>query len=94
MERVIKELFKTYCHRHHATWISEVPKIRDLLNNVVYDSTEFKPYELHFGTLLKILIRESILRIVAPFLKICQNFSNGDLGAKGPFRIQSVIKWN
>ncbi|XP_044762335.1 uncharacterized protein LOC123319431 [Coccinella septempunctata] len=46
----LSRLFRTYCSQQHSRWAYEVPKIQEILNEVVHESTGFSPRELQFGT--------------------------------------------
>lgn len=60
-ERTMRELgrmFRTYAHAEHTRWAMMVPRIADLLNNVVHESTGFAPVELHYGVTPAPMLRE------------------------------------
>lgn len=51
-ERVMRELgrlFRTLCAEKHTKWVHFVPKIEEILNITVHQSTEISPYELQYG---------------------------------------------
>ena len=51
-ERVMREIgrmFRTFCEHKNTTWVEYVQRIENLLNITTHFSTEFTPYELHFG---------------------------------------------
>lgn len=51
-ERVNKELgriFRTFCHAHHRSWATILPKVEELYNNTFHDSTGFSPCEILYG---------------------------------------------
>lgn len=62
-ERVMREigrLFRTLSSSRHSKWAEFVPKIEQILNITVHQSTGFSPSELHLGT----PIREEIHKVI------------------------------
>lgn len=56
-ERVNKELgrlFRTFCHEDHRTWVKYVPKIEELYNNTLHESTGYTPCEIMYGESTKL----------------------------------------
>lgn len=46
--REIDRLLRSLCFQKHTGWVYVVPEVENLLNQVVHDSTEFTPNEVHF----------------------------------------------
>nr|AKD28118.1 pol polyprotein [Glypta fumiferanae] len=62
-ERVMRELgrlFRTLCADRHTKWVEYVPRIEEILNITVHQSTGLTPHELHFGS----PVQDQILELV------------------------------
>ncbi|KAL6421222.1 hypothetical protein ACFW04_013646 [Cataglyphis niger] len=64
-ERVMRELgrlSRTSCREKHTKWVEFIPKIEEILNITVHQSTGVAPYELQFGN----FIQDEILKLQFP----------------------------
>lgn len=62
-ERVNKELgrlFRTYCHKNHKAWPKYLPRIENLYNNTIHESTKFTPNQIVFGESTKLTIDKNL----------------------------------
>ncbi|KAJ8965296.1 hypothetical protein NQ314_004225 [Rhamnusium bicolor] len=66
-ERIMKELsrlFRTYCHKSHRGWVSQLQNIEDLFNSTPHLSTGYSPFEILYGTQPP----NPLSRLIFPFL--------------------------
>lgn len=47
INREIGRLLRSLCHQQHTKWAYVIPKVQELLNQVVHESTGFTPNEIH-----------------------------------------------